>query len=111
MHAQSGKRAASRCREFLRPAAYDRQAEDLEADARVAAAWLTGSIGRGEDDAWSDLDLHIAVYEQHLRAFWVELRDTHLSWVSLPGQAGVQAEEAGRSWFRGLLLAQASQKS
>jgi predicted nucleotidyltransferase len=49
-----------------------RIAEQLEVDARVAAAWLTGSIGRGEDDAWSDLDLHVAVYDQHLRAFWVD---------------------------------------
>lgn len=49
-----------------------RIAEQLEADARVAAAWLTGSIGRGEDDAWSDLDLHVAVYDQHLRAFLVD---------------------------------------
>jgi len=34
---------------------------ELKADARVAAVWLTGSIGRGEDDAWSDLDLHVAI--------------------------------------------------
>jgi predicted nucleotidyltransferase len=44
--------------------------EELRADARVAAAWLTGSIGRGEADAWSDLDLHVAIYDQHLSAFW-----------------------------------------
>jgi predicted nucleotidyltransferase len=33
----------------------------LEADSRVVAAWLAGSFGRGEADAWSDLDLHVAV--------------------------------------------------
>ena len=47
--------------------------EQLEADARVAAAWLAGSIGRGEDDAWSDLDLHVAVYDQHLPTFWSDI--------------------------------------
>jgi len=44
--------------------------ETLRADERVAAAWLTGSIGRGEDDAWSDLDLHVAIDDQFLTAFW-----------------------------------------
>jgi predicted nucleotidyltransferase len=43
---------------------------ELEADERVAAAWLAGSIGRGEDDPWSDLDLHVAVYDLHLDDFW-----------------------------------------
>lgn len=33
----------------------------LEADPAVVAAWLSGSYGRGEDDAWSDLDLHVAI--------------------------------------------------
>jgi predicted nucleotidyltransferase len=47
--------------------------EHLEADARVAAGWVAGSIGRGEDDAWSDLDLHVAVYDQHAAAFWSEM--------------------------------------
>jgi predicted nucleotidyltransferase len=44
--------------------------EALEADPRVAAAWLMGSIGRGEDDAWSDLDLHVAIHDEHLTDFW-----------------------------------------
>ena len=46
--------------------------EALRADRRVAAAWLMGSIGRGEDDAWSDLDLHIAVHDGVLADFWSE---------------------------------------
>ena len=46
--------------------------DQLEADDRVTAAWLAGSIGRGEDDALSDLDLHVAVYDHHLPAFWAE---------------------------------------
>jgi predicted nucleotidyltransferase len=49
-----------------------RVVEQLEADTRVAGAWLGGSIGRGEDDAWSDLDLHVAVYDEHLTDFWAD---------------------------------------
>ena len=44
----------------------------LEADERVAAAWLLGSFGRGQGDAWSDLDLHVAVEDEHLDAFLAE---------------------------------------
>jgi predicted nucleotidyltransferase len=44
----------------------------LEADRRVAAAWLSGSFGRGEADAWADLDLHLAVSDEHLDAFLAE---------------------------------------
>ena len=44
--------------------------EVLRADPRVAAAWLTGSFGRGEDDGWSDFDLHVAVYDADFPAFW-----------------------------------------
>jgi predicted nucleotidyltransferase len=41
----------------------------LEADRRVTAAWLSGSYGRGEADAWSDLDLHVAVMDEHFEEF------------------------------------------
>lgn len=44
----------------------------LEADQRVRAAWLSGSFGRGEADAWSDLDLHIVVDDHLLAGFWSE---------------------------------------
>jgi predicted nucleotidyltransferase len=44
----------------------------LSADTRVAAAWLTGSVGRGEADAWSDLDLHVAIFDEHLEPFWTD---------------------------------------
>jgi hypothetical protein len=33
----------------------------LSADERVIAAWLSGSEGRGEGDAWADYDLHVAI--------------------------------------------------
>ncbi|MBI2939659.1 MAG: nucleotidyltransferase domain-containing protein [Chloroflexi bacterium] len=38
----------------------------LQEDTRMVAAWLAGSFGRGEADAWSDLDLHVAVADDHL---------------------------------------------
>src|SRR5262249_54511076 len=33
----------------------------LEQDPRVVAAWLFGSLGRGEADPWSDLDVWVVV--------------------------------------------------
>ena len=39
-------------------------------DERVVAVWLTGSFGRGEDDAWSDLDLHLAIEDAHFESWW-----------------------------------------
>jgi hypothetical protein len=36
----------------------------LEADERVVAAWLFGSLGRGEEDALSDLDLWVLLDDQ-----------------------------------------------
>ena len=50
-------------------AAYTRLRDDLlvrivgalHRDPRVRSAWLSGSFGRGEADAWSDFDLHVAV--------------------------------------------------
>jgi predicted nucleotidyltransferase len=41
----------------------------LEADSRVVAAWLSGSFGRGVEDAWSDFDLHLAIEDEALEAF------------------------------------------
>jgi predicted nucleotidyltransferase len=41
----------------------------LAADDRVLAAWLEGSFARATEDAWSDIDLHIAVAEEDFEAF------------------------------------------
>jgi predicted nucleotidyltransferase len=41
----------------------------LQADPRVVAAWLSGSFGRGVEDAWSDLDLHVAIEDGSLPVF------------------------------------------
>jgi hypothetical protein len=44
----------------------------LDGDPRVGAAWLLGSFGRGEADAWSDLDLHVAVVDEHVDGYLAE---------------------------------------
>ncbi len=42
----------------------DTLVETLTADDRFVAAWLSGSIARGDDDALSDVDLHIVVTDE-----------------------------------------------
>ena len=44
-----------------RDALLSRLRAGLEADPRVVAAWLHGSLGRGDADAWSDLDLWVVI--------------------------------------------------
>lgn len=39
----------------------DRLTAALASDPRVHAAWLSGSFGRGEGDAWSDVDVAVLV--------------------------------------------------
>jgi hypothetical protein len=41
----------------------DRLTRFLEADERIAAAWLLGSLGRGAGDDLSDLDLFVVVHD------------------------------------------------
>jgi predicted nucleotidyltransferase len=40
----------------------------LQDDSRIAGAWLRGSFGRGKADGLSDLDVHVAVEDQHMPA-------------------------------------------
>ncbi|MDP9372181.1 MAG: nucleotidyltransferase domain-containing protein [Chloroflexota bacterium] len=58
-----------------RDALLDRITPLLQADPRVGAAWLSGSFGRDEADEWSDLDLHVAVEDDHFPAFLRERPD------------------------------------
>lgn len=55
----------------------------LATDPRVGTAWLSGSFGRGEEDAWADLDLHVAVIDEYLDAFLDE-RDVLYRQVGTP---------------------------
>jgi predicted nucleotidyltransferase len=40
----------------------------LNNDERVVAAWLYGSLGRGTEDALSDIDLWVVVQDEHIEA-------------------------------------------
>ncbi len=51
-----------------RGALLDKITQMLEGDARIAAAWLFGSVGRGEADDLSDLDLRVIVFDEHIEA-------------------------------------------
>ncbi len=41
----------------------------LQTDARVKAVWLEGSLGRGQGDRHSDIDIHIALVQEDLDDF------------------------------------------
>jgi hypothetical protein len=47
----------------------ERLVSGLQADERVVAAWLSGSIGRNEGDEWADFDLYVAVDDDALDSF------------------------------------------
>jgi predicted nucleotidyltransferase len=46
----------------------------LRADARIVAAWVGGSIGRGEADDLSDIDIQLAVADEHCTQLNAERR-------------------------------------
>ncbi len=46
----------------------------LTADPRVRSLWLSGSFGRGEGDAWSDLDLTVVAEAADLPALIADFR-------------------------------------
>jgi predicted nucleotidyltransferase len=50
-------------------AIFDRALSTFEADERVRALWLSGSLARGEADRGSDLDLILAVRDEDHAAF------------------------------------------
>jgi hypothetical protein len=56
-------------------ALFDRAFAVLEADERVLAVWLSGSLARGGADAQSDLDLLVATSDEGFKSFgesWAE---------------------------------------
>jgi predicted nucleotidyltransferase len=58
-----------------RDALLDRAVALLQEDARVVAAWLFGSLGRGEEDALSDLDLWVVVSDPYARFVLAQRRE------------------------------------
>lgn len=51
-----------------RAALLERLIATLRGDARIVAFWLTGSFGRGEEDAYSDIDATAVVTVEHASA-------------------------------------------
>jgi predicted nucleotidyltransferase len=45
----------------------------LEADPRIQALWLGGSLGRYAGDAYSDIDLYVAVAEADFAPFYAQV--------------------------------------
>lgn len=67
--------------------------ERLQADQRVVAAWLFGSLGRGDADALSDIDLFVVVTD-HEFAQIVEQRDSFMRQIEQP----ILILEAPQNW-------------
>ena len=44
--------------------------DQLTNDARIVAAWLGGSLGRNQQDAWSDVDLFVLIEDEYFEQFW-----------------------------------------
>ena len=55
----------------------------LRSDRRVRAAWLSGSVARGDHDALSDLDLSVVVSGESIREFVVN-REAHAALPAPP---------------------------
>lgn len=55
----------------------------LRADERVSGAWLAGSLGRGQADELSDIDLWLAVADEHCPAM-VAARREYVGLVARP---------------------------
>ncbi|MBM4336747.1 MAG: hypothetical protein FJ108_12685 [Deltaproteobacteria bacterium] len=59
-------------------ALFERAASVLAADPRVRAVWVSGSLARGDADAFSDLDLLVAVADAEFDSFAASWR----SWLA-----------------------------
>jgi hypothetical protein len=60
-----------------------RATAELERDPRIMAAWLFGSLGRGEADALSDLDIFVIVDDKHIESICAARREFVVPFGSL----------------------------
>jgi predicted nucleotidyltransferase len=65
----------------------------MEQDARICAAWLFGSLGRGDADVLSDIDLFVVVDDAHFEAI-VRERYAYMACLDEP----VLLLEAPQNW-------------
>ena len=68
-------RSALLARRREREAFVERIAELLEADSRIGAAWVFGSVGRNDADDLSDVDIRVAVADDHIQAICESRRE------------------------------------
>lgn len=75
----------------------------LEADTRIAAAWLFGSVGRGEADDLSDLDLRVVVADAHIADVCAQ-RQAYAAQIGAPAlcQEAPQNRPAGGAFLLAL---------
>lgn len=60
-------------RAALRNTMRDTLVEEFRKDSRVQAIWIGGSVGRGEEDLYSDLDFYVAVEDSVFETFFAEM--------------------------------------
>jgi predicted nucleotidyltransferase len=85
-----------------RDEAFARLVAALRADPRVAAVWLSGAHGRGEDDEWSDFDLHVATADESFESILANREEIfRLAGPPLLVQAGFPSDSmpGGRFWL------------
>jgi hypothetical protein len=66
-----------------RTALLERAQQMLERDGRIRAAWLFGSLGRGDDDDLSDIDLFTVTGDEHLDGIAAD-RHAYVSGLARP---------------------------
>jgi hypothetical protein len=72
----------------------------LQADERIAAAWLFGSVGRHTSDVFSDLDLWVVVKDEFIEVICAERQ----SYATGPGQPVLLLESPGNAPAEGAYL-------
>ncbi len=86
--ADEAAKNALRTRRAERESLLGRITRTLEDDDRIAAAWLFGSMGCGEADDLSDLDLRVIVADEHIEAVCADRR----AYTAQVGEAVLFAE-------------------
>jgi hypothetical protein len=78
---------------FLQGAYAARAARVLSADSRVAAAWMKGSLATGSAGRYSDVDLGVAVYDEHYESFYADRENVLMALGPLAGMGGASVGE------------------
>ena len=60
----------------------------IQDDPSILAAWLEGSLGRGNADRYSDIDLHVLLTDDNLERFAAEAEQ----WLANPPARAFQSD-------------------